>query len=282
MRRGSSTTRLQGAPSILPYTYRSFDLLKSDLTGAVADSIAILWGPTDWIGIFQRISSSAVRLTSTLRLWAADGSEFTIGADGSGSNVERFDGASAPTWGSVGSSTGGLILDGSDAVILPFCGEYACESLTVSAMAIPTLTSEADGQFLGTGSFANSRTKGFLGGVRRTGGAWYRAYSIMTTAPTLTIGGTATAEYAAAVASSDTVLCALQRLACDTTNNRAAYIAGAYRGDEAGTSDNQQSATSSSSAITGSTDHEVVLYAEDAAGDLTVRFTEINVGHLAR
>lgn len=262
--------------------FKTFDRLETELLNAAIGSTATLWGPTDWVGTWRKVGASALRMEGLLRLWAADADTFTIGTDGSGSNIERFDTADAPTWETPDSSSGGLVLNGSGAIILPCLGEFTANSLMLAARTVPTLTTVVNDSGWGIAAMALSRTKALGGAAAYSTSAWYRRYVLMNTAPTITFGGGATANTdMPGMASSDEVLLHYFAATGHGDTNYGSFSAGSYRGDESPSSIGQHVGANTTSTISGATDQEVALHAANGAGgDISIRFHEIFVGHM--
>lgn len=254
---------------------RTFDDLETALTAGAVGDVATLWGPTDWVGHFMHVATGVVRAFGPIRLWAADSDTFTVGTDGSGSNIERFDTAAAPTWGTPGASTGGMILDGSGALIFPALGEFTAESLAASALTIPTIGTPGAGDGWGIGTAMNARAKMLGGGARYSGTDWYRGFMIMTTSPTITVSGADIANLEMQMVTLDPTL--LSYYASKAGLDRGAYIAAAFRGNETPDAQQQNGSTNSVSIFASHVDQEVTLY----ANNITTRFSELAVHHMS-
>lgn len=260
--------------------YTTFaDLSAALLAGEVGDKATLYGASSNWIGTWVKTGASALQIIGPLRLWASDGgAEFAVGADGDGDDIETFNSASAPTWGAAGASTGGLITDGSGAILLPCLGSFDPAQLTIIARGVATTINTTSGHGFAIGSFSNTRSKAFLGGFFCNGTTHHRKYAQMSTSPTFVVGGSSLSALDVDLTALDDFAVGSGWLATDRASNFASYWAGGWRGDEVGTSSQQPASAGTSSLLTGATDHEIGLYHTDAGGSaVAVRWTEIHV-----
>lgn len=261
--------------------YSDFATLSAAVQGGSAGSLGLLHSSTDWIGIWVNNGSTRPLLLSSFRLWASNGgAEFTSGADGDGDDIESFNGANTPTWGAPGVATGGLITDGSGAIILPCLGIFNPAQITVAARAVAVTINSTAGAGFSAGMFSSARSKAFFGGTYYSSSSDYRHYAQMVSAPAIAPEAGGLSAYDIALANGDDIVCAMSWLASDRDSNYGAYWAGAWRGDEVGTSVQQRSNSGNSGVFTKATDQEVgIHHASAGGGAYSVRWTEINLSY---
>jgi hypothetical protein len=278
-------------PGVLTHRFRSLDLLRDALDRMPIGTRAELYGPrslwkNDDLGLIlqmERTGAGTYQARSDLHAYNADGTEFTIGTNGSGSDIERLD-ASAPTWSvTPGKGTGGLIFDGSGAVALPCLGTFGAKgSLCVTARGYPTVGTRAGGQAMMAGIASNARVVGLRGGWRRLASFDFSAWEVLDP-QSPTRGGGTSADHRRTIATGTELILSSQQLITDSASNQGAYSAGAYSGDEA--SAKQNTADNSSGPATSFDDGVVIISVDSAAetpDQLLYRLEDLSVHALQR
>ena len=263
----------QSPPLASSVRWRTFAALSAYLLGAGVSVgwRATLFGPSERIGTWEKVSASALRLASS---WL-DLSEFTVGALGSGADLEHL--GSAPTWATPGAS-GGLILSESG-VLLPCLGVYpGAAARSVWARGVLTIGDSQDDQEISAGTAVDSRGDSLHGGLRRASGTGYSSWGVGDpSSPSM--GGSTTAPYSRSFADSDEVLIGAATLVTDVTSGRGGYLVGGYAG---GTGDSTLTSVNAADAETNHDDGLIYLHLDPAAGALSARITRIVVASLQR
>ena len=249
--------------------FRTFAALSASLGATAVGTRAALWGPVDKCGWWRSEGGGDVRIDSDVDLTVLDGSET------SDTDIVQLGFASAPTWGTPGAS-GGLIMDGSGSLSLPFLGDLPSQMHTFAALCEPTLTAEDDGQALAFGRWRLGAGTDlcFLGGIRRVVGVWTRSFAFDLNATPIYAGIT-TAPHQEPIVTGDEVLLGISQLITDSVSNRGAYWAGSYRGDSAGAPISQQANVTTTGAATAEPLHRAMLHVREMTGTISVRWTKL-------
>lgn len=239
-------------------TYRTYAALSTVLlAGSVGDTADLVDADGAKIATWRKVGASALRVEGVIRLDLCDGSEFTEGTSGSGSDIER---ASALTWSS------GLVVDGQDVYFRCF-GAFAGQgSIVTAALFTPTVLSNGSNQSIMIGTAANSDAAGSLGGFRYTFGSWKRADRGVTGAA----GGEGEVSAVGVGTQSHAIHAQLA-----AGSNVGVVMTGGFTAGDTGTS--QRWLTNNGRPEPEHDDHCVMIRVDDQGGTATVKFTEISV-----
>jgi hypothetical protein len=255
-----------GAEGVLAEKFRTFSALSTALGAEDAGVRAALWGPSDRCGWWRSLGGGDIIVDSPLDLHVLDGSEL------SGSDVVPIGAANAPTWATPGAN-GGMIMDYSGGVTLPFLGDLPSQMRSLHALAYPTFAAVATLQTIFLGTYRTIISdQCMMGGYRRnTLTHWYRATAIgPITAP---VFGTGPSQEP--LTSGSEVVIGMAALTTDSASNRGGYVMGGYAGDHSPSINTAPVGGSYSGLFTAAPLHRALLHVTGVSGEISVRFKRL-------
>lgn len=243
--------------------YRSLSLLKAGLASAPNGSSDFVKGPGgEFIGRWFKVSSGVFILVGRLNLAPCDGTEFTVGVNGSGSDIEYV--GSAPTWDN------GLVVNGSK-IYFRCAGSYSgAGAMDCYLRVTPTTLTVNGSPHVTAGVLFNSDANGHGGGVRWLTSAWYRCQDDVN----VSISGTTSGRQCSFVQGTPTIL-GRGALAGNPASNNGTGLSGAYT--TTGEGNSQPYFSISGLSASGHNDLCIYLDVNASSGSIVLAVDEINV-----